>query len=67
MVLKGEVLSAGWCCNECKAVLVPQVLRSNAGYYIGSACYCGPCDRQSGYYKNREEAQKALDADSFYR
>ena len=38
-----------------------QVCSSNAGYYIGQDEPCGsPYSRLSGYYKNWEEADKAL-------
>lgn len=44
-----------------------QVLRSNAGFYIGTIYnnpegYQEPGSRDSGYYPTREEAQKALDS-----
>lgn len=38
-----------------------QVLRSNAGWYVGTMCEEGPYSRESGYFKTREEAQSALD------
>jgi hypothetical protein len=38
-----------------------QVLRSNAGYYIGTFCpNCGPYSRESDYFRTDEEAQAAL-------
>jgi hypothetical protein len=38
-----------------------QVLSSAAGYYIGQLEPCGaPFSRLSGYFKKREEAEKAL-------
>ena len=40
-----------------------RVCHSAAGYYIGQLEPCGaPFDRLSGYYKTREEAEKALKA-----
>ena len=48
--------------NDCKIGDV-EVLRSNAGYYIGYYCEaCGPWDRLSdGYFATKEEAEKQLD------
>lgn len=64
MVLPGETIRTGASdtCPDCKEKLVEQVLLSNAGYYIGTRCNCGPYSRESGYYKTREEAQNALDS-----
>lgn len=39
----------------------PQVLKSNAGYYVGRLQDGMPYDRLSGYFATREEAQDALD------
>lgn len=48
-------------CEDCKSDMPLQVLRSNAGYYIGYSCKnCGPYSRESGYYRNREDAEKDL-------
>ena len=54
-------------CPECKAHLKLQVLGSSAGYYIGTICQCGPYSRESAYYLNAEQAQKALDSGKFGR
>jgi hypothetical protein len=35
-----------------------KVLRSKAGYYVGTWCECGPVSRETGYYKTMEEASK---------
>ena len=48
-------------CDDCSILMEQQVLRSAAGYYIGMACNCGPHCRDSGYYKNRDDAQIDLD------
>lgn len=43
-----------------------KVMQSNAGYYIGRYCideddsFKPPYSRESGYYKSKEEAAKAL-------
>ena len=48
-------------CVECGALLEIQVCKSMAGYYVGFFCpHCGPYSRESGYYRNREEAELAL-------
>jgi hypothetical protein len=46
-------------CDVC-GLLRFRVLRSAAGYYIGTQCGCGPYSRESGYYSNEEEALDAL-------
>jgi len=46
-------------CEEC-GTLELQVLRSAAGYYIGTACNCGPYSRESGYFRTHEDAVKVL-------
>jgi len=47
-------------------ILHNQVLKSAAGYYIGTKCEYGPISRESvEYYRTQEEAQKALDNQSF--
>lgn len=61
MALPGETILLGapdQCCGE---KLDFQVLRSNAGYYIGTFCpNCGPYSRESDYFRTGEEAQAAL-------
>jgi hypothetical protein len=48
-----------------------QIMRSNAGYYIGTEYYEAdfgtwfPHNRLSGYFKTRELAQKELDFHNF--
>lgn len=48
-------------CEDCKILMNLQVLSSNAGYYIGMQCNCGPYSRESGYYKKRTDAEKELE------
>jgi hypothetical protein len=69
MVMPGETLLTGApaTCKDCGVELGLKVLRSAAGYYIGSQCYCGPYSRESGYYKTREEAEKDLASGDFGR
>ena len=68
-MLPGETIASGApdTCPDCHTKLDNQVLRSAAGYYIGTRCCCGPYSRESGYYRTEEEAKKALATDSFFR
>jgi hypothetical protein len=61
-MLKGEISASGtpYKCKDCGVVLRLKVLRSNAGYYIGTQCDCGPYSRESQYYKDVESANKDL-------
>jgi predicted RNA-binding Zn-ribbon protein involved in translation (DUF1610 family) len=69
MALPGECVNATQTvCYECQAVLDIEVLSSAAGYYIGFLCpNCGPYSRESGYYRSREDAQRALDSEFYGR
>lgn len=51
-------LAEAWC----KKILPLSVLKSNAGYYIGTLDEDGmPCSRESNeYYRTEEDAQKAF-------
>ena len=62
MVVSKETILTGAksICQDCKTVLNPKVLHSNAGFYIGTLCECGPYSRESGYFKTRKEAEKQL-------
>jgi uncharacterized protein YegP (UPF0339 family) len=43
-----------------------KVLKSNAGYYIGRFhATDGPYSRESGYYATRDDAQRALDTNTY--
>lgn len=61
-MLPGEtVLSSGTkTCRDCESPLPLTVLMSAAGYYIGTACNCGPYSRESGYFPSHGEALSAL-------
>lgn len=67
--MKGETIATGApsTCPECKKELKNEVLRSAAGYYIGTRCNCGPYSRESGYYPTREKAEEALKAGGYER
>lgn len=46
----------------CNIQLPLQVLKSNAGFYIGTADDAGPCSRESvEYFTTQAKAQQALD------
>jgi len=62
VTLPGETIATGApsTCPDCKVKLTLQVLRSAAGYYIGTFCNCGPYSRESGYYATRNEAERDL-------
>lgn len=57
----GETIRSGVqpVCPDCKIELALQICRSNAGYYIGTYCQCGPYSRESDYYGNKDELSKA--------
>jgi hypothetical protein len=48
-------------CQDCHQQLVTRVHQSNAGYYLGTWCGCGPYARFSDYFGTREEAQTELE------
>lgn len=60
-VKRGELASAfGWGHLELK------VLKSAAGYYLGTFCpEEGPISRESQYFASKAEAQQALDTNSW--
>lgn len=69
-MLPGETIASGASDTcDCGTKMVNRVLKSNAGFYVGTACdaACGPWSRESGYYDTRELAQKALDTNTFGR
>jgi len=68
-MLIGETIAsgAGDTCPDCHVKLELQVLRSAAGYYIGTFCECGPYSRESGYYKTEFAVNEALKAGGFER
>lgn len=56
-------------CEECNVELLTclGVQRSDAGYYVGITCECGPYSRESGYYRTSAEAEAALASGSYGR
>lgn len=75
-MLPGETIGSG-ASNTCsgdedypheRVRMVEAVQSSGGGYYIGTFCpYCGPYSRESGYYRTADEAQAALDSNSYGR
>ena len=63
MVLPKETIRLGADpnCSVCNKRFELKVMRSAAGYYIGTQCCEGPNSRESHYYSSRETAQHALD------
>lgn len=50
----------------CKKKLPLQVLKSGAGYYIGTSDEEGPCSRESAeYFRNSTSAEMALSDNSW--
>ena len=47
-------------CTVCQKKMDLEILHSNAGYYIGRVCNCGPYSNESWYMKTRGEAEKTL-------
>lgn len=68
-MILGETLASGAdpTCSKCGITPELKVCKSFAGYYIGTQCNCGPYSRESGYYRTREEAEKALKQGGFER
>ena len=69
MALVGETIALGAPskCEDCGRDLPLRVLSSAAGFYVGTACDCGPYSRESDYFPSQDNAQKALDSGNFSR
>ena len=69
MALPGETIALGAppVCPDCNKPLANKVLRSGAGFCIGTICDCGPYSRESGYYPDAGSAQTALASGNFGR
>lgn len=67
MVMPKETIATGAeeTCEDCGEILELKVCHSNAGYYIGTWCNCGPYSRETDYYPSREAAQTDLDNRQF--
>jgi hypothetical protein len=68
-MLPGETILSGasLVCDECGDTPYMDVYKSNAGYYVGTWCKCGPYSRESGYYSSYDEANSALITCNFDR
>lgn len=68
-MLYGETIATGASAVCCGVEMELRVLRSAAGYYIGTRCNeCGsPNSRDSGYYSKQEDATKALKNELYTR
>lgn len=61
-MLVGETILSGASPSCCGKRLAFRVLRSAAGYYIGTACpNHGPYSRETGYFPTEADAQRELD------
>ena len=69
MTLPGETIATGASpiCPDCKKEVEFEVLRSAGGFYVGTACQCGPYSRESGYYRTYDEAEQALSTGGYHR
>lgn len=64
MVQPAETIGSGAPkrCEDCGVALRLEVLQSEAGYYLGTECGCGPYSRETDYFKSRADAEKELEA-----
>lgn len=70
MALQGETIGLGApnVCPDCDVKLEEMVLKSAAGFYIGTQCNCGPYSRESlHYWTTRVEALHSLACDDWQR
>jgi len=68
-VIPGETIASGGpeTCPDCGKTPTLGIYRSNAGYYIGTYCDCGPYSRESGYYSTREKSNEAFEQGGYER
>ena len=62
-MIEGETILSGApnICPECHMKLKFQVLKSPAGWYIGTRCNCGPYSRETGYFQFQKQAEEAFE------
>jgi hypothetical protein len=53
-------LKVGSHCDTCDTALTPQVMSTMGGFYVGTACKCGPFSRETDYFGTEAEARTAL-------
>jgi hypothetical protein len=65
----GETIASGAdaTCDYCSLTPELRVYSSQAGYYVGTYCKCGPYSRESGYYHTYTDALAALATGTFGR
>ena len=63
MALPNETIHLGASkrCSTCKTYAELQIMRSPAGFYLGSMCNCGPYSRESHYYNSKDQLQHDID------
>ena len=68
-MIPGETIHSGAPkqCVDCDTKFELKVMKTPAGYYIGTECECGPYSRESGYYPTLEAAVKALSEGGYER
>lgn len=68
-MIPGETIASGApeTCPDCKVTPSLKVLRSHAGYYIGTFCNCGPYSREPEYFRSEEDALGALATGNYGR
>lgn len=60
-MIDGETIASGANPDCCGLELKLKVLRSAAGWYLGTECpNCGPYSRETNYFKTEEIANKIL-------
>ena len=70
MVMPGETINFGApdICPQCLERVTPGVYHSDAGYYIGTYCGCGPYSRESvRYWDKRVKALEAYETGNYER
>ncbi len=65
----GETITLGASptCETCGCTPTFQPCKSNAGWYVGTYCACGPYSRESTYYRTKEEVARRIVDDTWER
>ena len=69
MTLPGETIATGApsTCPDCYKDMELEVLKSAGGFYVGTACLCGPYSRVCHQDCTDKEAEKALTTGAYHR
>ena len=61
-MIPGETILSGApsVCSDCGKEVTWAVMRSAAGYYVGTLCDCGPYSRETEYLPGEKAAEIAL-------